>query len=230
MLTDVIEGLKLVAEGIENVQKIAEAVKSGKDYLKTNHAEAQSALRAMIGELSKSVLTIKKVSAVLTNYRFSIATDSQGAELARFNEHFISSKDETERLRQNLENLRTHCSKVRKHAGAISESVTAPGLTDMFRDLLGLRSPEKEKELGEKLDKLSFEDFAVANSANQMLECLELALQDVQNTLGNGGAAYPENIPAAAALLRQYGLEFAKMEDHAVAAIKIIQEAVDELK
>ena len=63
------------------------------------------------------------------------------------------------------------------------------------------KSLKKTIELGEKLDRLAGEDFAVANSAEKMLECLERALKDVQDALGGAGTMDPERVPDAAALL-----------------------------
>lgn len=74
------------------------------------------------------------------------------------------------------------------------------GFAEIF-SLLGRSSPEREAELGEQLDKLAYEDFAVAKTADRMVECLETALKDVQNALGNGGSMYPDKVPAAGALL-----------------------------
>lgn len=228
MIQDIIDGLKLVADGIKSVKTIAEAVKSGKDYLKANHPEVQSDLRAMVRELGKSLFVIKRASAVLTNFRFAISTDVKGSELARFNDYFIQSKAEAQLLRDHIEDLRTHCSKIREHGGKISGSATAIGFRKIF-ELLALNSPEREKQLAEQLDKLAYEDFAVANSASKMLDCLEGALKDVQNALGGGGSMYPEKIPEACALLAEYGPEFEKMEELATEAVKDIREVVKDL-
>src|SRR6185369_14225997 len=153
MIQDIIDGLKLVADGIESVRTIAEAVKSGKDYLKANHPEVQSDLRAMVGELGKSLFVIKRASAVLTNFRFAISTDVNGSELARFNDYFIQSKAEAQLLRDHIDDLRTHCSKIRGHGARISVAVAATSFQKIF-ELLGLNSPAREKQLGEQLDKL----------------------------------------------------------------------------
>jgi hypothetical protein len=229
MIKDIIDGLKLVADGIKSVKTIAEAVKSGKTYLKANHPEVQSDLRAMVEELGKSLSVIKRASAVLTNFWFAISTDVKGSELARFNNYFIKSKTEAQLLRDHIEDLRTHCGKIREHGGKISGSATASGFRKIF-ELLGLNSPEREKQLGEQLDKLAYEDFAVANSAAKMLDCLEGALKDVQNALGGGRSMYPEKIPEACALLAQYGPEFEKMEERAEEAVKDIREVVKDLE
>lgn len=225
MLKDVLEGLKIVADSVKSVRVIAEAVKSGRDYLQAKHPEIQSDLRGLVSELGKTLVLIKQASAVLTNFRFAIATDTRGTELARFNEYFIKSKTEAQYLRDRVDDLRSHCSKVRAHGTRISGSATASGFAKLFA-FLGLNSPEKEKELGERLDKLAYEDFAVANSAEAMLKCLENALKDVQNSLGWGGAMFPENVAKAAALLAEYGPEFERTEEGASEAVREIRDLV----
>jgi len=229
MIQTIIDGLKLVADGIESVKTIAEAVKSGKDYLKTNHPEIRSDLRAMVGELGRSLFVIKRASAVLTNFRFAISTDVKGSELARFNDYFIQSKAEAQLLCDHIEDLRTHCSKIREQAGKISGAANATGFQKIFA-LLGLNSPAREQQLGQQLENLSYEDFAVANSAEMMLHCLEEALKEVQNALGVGGSMLPENIPEACTVLAEYGPEFEKMEERAAKAIKDIRKLVKELE
>ena len=225
MVKDVLDGLKVVAEGIKNVKAIAEAIESGRNYLKTAHPDVQPDLRAMVAELGKSLFVIKRASAVLTNFRFAIANDAQGAELARFNNYFIQSKTEAQLLRDQIEDLRTHCSKIRQHGSKIVGSATATGFAKIF-GFLGLNSPARELELGTRLDRLAYEDFEVANSAELMLKCLEGALKDVQNALGDGGSMRPENVPAAGALLAAYGPEFEAMEDQASEAVREIQRLV----
>ena len=146
MMKEVVEGLKLVKDGIESVQAIVEAVKNGKDYLKIKHPEAQHDLRTMVVELEKSLFVIKRASAVLTNFRFAATYDTRGIELARFNDYFIKSKTDAQDLRNHVDDLRSHCSKIREHGTKISGAAGAQGFAKIFR-FLGLQSPEKELEL-----------------------------------------------------------------------------------
>lgn len=229
MIKDVIDGLKLVADGIESVKTIVDAVKSGKEYVATKHPDMQNDLRLLVDELRKSLLLTKRASAVLTNFRFAVSADNQGFDLARFNDYFIQSKTEAQHLENHIDDLRTHCSKIREHAQRIGGAAGVTGFTKFFT-LLGLNSPEREKQLGEQLDKLAYEDFAVANSAAKMLDCLVTALKGVQNALGNGGVMHPENVPNAAALLAEYGPEFERIEEQAAEAVKDIRELVKELQ
>lgn len=229
MLKDMIDALKLVTEGIDSVKTIAEAVKNGKDYIEAKHPEVRSDLRLMVDELQKSLLLIKRASAVLTNFRFAISADVQGSELVRFNDYFIQSKTEAQHLENHIDDLRTHCSMIRKHGTKIGGESTVAGFTKVFT-LLGLNSPQREQKLGQQLDKLAYEDYAVANSAAKMLECLVSALKDVQNALGDGGTMHPENVATAAALLAEYGPEFERTEEQAAQAVKDIRELVKELE
>lgn len=222
MVKDVIDGLKLVKDGIDSVKSITEAVNSGMSYVKTQHPEVQIDLRAMVDELGKSMYVIKQASAVLTNFRFAISADAKGSELARFNKYFIQSKAEAQHLRDHIDDLRSHCRKIEEHGLNIAKSAKGPWFLQVF-NLLGLRSPVREKELGEKLGRLATQDYDVANSAYAMLNCLDCALKDVQNTLGNGGAMYLQNVPHAAALLAEYGPQFEDMEKQAAETVEEIR-------
>jgi hypothetical protein len=42
MIQEVLDGLKLVADGIKSITTMVEAVKSGKDYVKSKHPEIQT--------------------------------------------------------------------------------------------------------------------------------------------------------------------------------------------
>lgn len=229
MVRDVIDGLKLVADGIKSVTTIADAVKSGKAYVTTKHADVQNDLRLLVEELGKSLSLVKDASAVLTNFRFAVSADNQGLELARFNDYFIKSKTKAGDLEQHIDDLRTHCGKIRKHSRRITGEAEGTGFTKVFT-LLGLNSPEREKQLGEQLDQLAHDDYAVANTASTMLASLVSALKDVQDALGDGGAMHPENVPKAAALLAEYGSEFERTEKQAAAGVKEVRELVNELK
>jgi hypothetical protein len=41
MSQDVIDGLKLIASGVQSVRTVAEAIKSGRDYVKAKHPEGR---------------------------------------------------------------------------------------------------------------------------------------------------------------------------------------------
>ena len=213
MIEGVLEGLKLVSEGIKNVKSIAKAVKDGTNYLKAKHPDARDEPRALMEELRKNMNVIKQASAVLTNFRFAITNPS---DLARFNDYFIKSKTDAQQLLNQIDDLRTHCSKIREHAGKITHSAASPAFA-LF-SLLGLNSPQREAELGSKLYEIAFGDLSRAYSAERMLGYLEEALKDIQNALGTGNTMDAKKIPGAAPLLAQYGSEFEKLENEAATA------------
>lgn len=225
MIKDILDGLKLVSEGIRNVKSILDAVNTGANYLKAKHPDVQGDVRNLVTELGKSIAVIKQASAVLTNFRFAIATDGHGKELARFNDYFIKSKAEAQFLRDHIEDLRTHCSKVRDHARQIGAGCKSDGFLALFAIALNLRDPQREQELSQKLDRLAFEDFEVANAAHRMVMSLEQALMLVQDALGTGGAMYPQNIPAAAEILGTIGPAFVQIEQEATQALQNVQQA-----
>ena len=63
-----------------------------------------------------------------------------------------------------------------------------------------------------------------------MLDCLEKALRDVQDTLGAGGLMKAENIPPAAALLADYGAAFEKMEACATQGLNEMRDLAQQLE
>lgn len=224
MIKDILDALKLVSEGIDSVKKILDAVKTGANYLKTQHPEVQPDVQKLIAELGKSVGVVKQGSAVLTNFRFAVTTDARSNELARFNDYFIKSKTEAQFLRDHVQDLRTHCSNVRDHALRIGQRSNSNGFAALFANVLNLQDSTRERELAEKLDRLAFEDFAVANAADRMVSSLEDALALVQNALGDRGAMYPENIPAAASVLAAVGPAFERIELQASQALRDVQQ------
>lgn len=229
MVKEVIDGLAVVAEAIENIRTISEAVREGKKYLETKHPEIKTDLQLMVDEIGKTMNVVAQASAVLTQFRFAVSADTGSSELARFNDYFIHHKGQAQFLRSHIDDLRGHCSKIREHAIHITGSASASGFSAIFHRL-GLNSPQREQELGQKLDKLAYEDFEVANSAQIMLRCLDDALKDVQDALGDHGAMYPENVPKAAALLSEYAQAFEKLEKPARTAADDIRTVVMELE
>jgi hypothetical protein len=187
---------------------------SGRDY----------ALPGIAAELASRGLDLLLVQEVFHPH----AAAGQSSELARFNDYFIKAKADEQYLLKNIEDLRTHCSKVRAQASQMSGGTGVPAFLKLF-GYLGLRSADREKELAEKLDKLAYEDFAVANSAQKMLECLTAALKDVQDALGTGGAMYLQNVPAAAALLGTLGPPFSDMEELASDGVRELRSVIEDL-
>jgi hypothetical protein len=222
----VINTLGDVAHGVQRIETITQAIESGKSYVKEKHTEIQSDLRDLVDELQKNVRLIKDASEVLTRFHFAIGADDEAVkQLTRFNDYFIKAQQDEMHMRVHIDGLRTHCSKVRDHATRIVKGEDPYAYAQVF---VGVRDPEKEKELGVELFDMAREDDEFAKSAEDMLDCLNKALYDVQDALGTGGAMYPQNLPAAAALLGDYSTHFQKMENRTAEAERVIREFLRE--
>lgn len=228
IVKEVIDGLESIAKSIKNIKEISAAVKEGKKYLDNRHPDVKDDIKLMVNELRKSMGVVAEASAVLSRFRFTVSADMRSSELVRFNTYFIHHKQQAQFIKDSLEDLRGHCSKIREHAMKLTDSATVDGFARLFAKL-GLRSPERERDLGEKLDRLAYEDFAVANSAMQMERCLDMALNEIQNSLGNKGVMHEENVPKAAALLDEYARAFAPLEASARTAANEVQELINTL-
>jgi hypothetical protein len=237
MDTHVINTLEDVARGVQKIDTITQAIRSRKSYVKENYPKIQSDLRDLVDELQKNVRLIKRASEVLTHFRFAIVADAEAVkEVTRFNDYFIKATQDEQHIREHIDGLRTHCGKVRDHAERIVKGEDAEqavtwlsqqDATTVFA-IVGVRDPEKGYELGKKLFEMANEDDEFADSAEDMLRCLNDALNDVQNALGPPGRMYPENLPAAAALLGDYSTHFQKMEDRTAEAEMVIREFLRE--
>lgn len=229
LIIEVIEGLDRVAKTIENISKIREAILEGKDYIAVKHPEIKKDLGLLLGEFRKTMHSMANASAVLTNFRFAIASDAGTTELRKFNDYYIHHKEQARFLEEHLDDLRGHCSIVRDHAFRIGDKTATSGIMDLF-SLMGFKSPKREQELAKMLDQLAYEEFEDANALQIMVSCLKDALNEVQYSLQKDGVMYPENIPEAAKLLSEYATKFEELENSAIQAEKEIKKVINELE
>jgi hypothetical protein len=228
-LLKVVEDLKVVADAIDSVKSIIGAVRDGKDYVRARHPDVRSDLEKLVVELRKTVILVVEASALLTKFRFAISGTGDASELVRFNEHFMAQDEKLTKLRDQIEDLRTHCSVVREHASKVGDGAGIVGFSSIFSKL-GITAPERQLELATKLDALAFEDFQVASGAKTMLACVRAALDDIQDALGPGGTMDPKNLPAAASLLGHYAGAIRPIERTATETASEIQNSIAELK
>ncbi|PCJ95647.1 MAG: hypothetical protein COA45_12110 [Zetaproteobacteria bacterium] len=229
MLDDVVDGMKMVSDAISQIQKIVNAIETGRDYLKVKHPEVEEEVSLLLRELSKNVSLIKQASAIITNFRFAASSEDEVNQLTRFNDYYIKSKAEADDLRLHIEDLRSHCSQVRGYAFSITDKTQVNGFSGIF-ELFGLSDKKKEEELGGYLDRLAYEDFEVANSAEIMLGFVHKALSDIQSSLETDGLMTEENISKAAKLLAQYSVTFEKMEECSILTLSSIRKTISELR
>jgi hypothetical protein len=224
---EALDAIEMVAKGIENIRKIVNAVREGKAYLTTKHPEAKAHVAAMLAEMEKTMTVVARASAVLTHFWFTAKSE---ASLDRFNAQFQKHKEEADTLANNIDNLRGHCTAIKKEAETIEgkalfgRSAFAP-----IFERLGLQSKQREQELGELLHDLANHDFEVTDSAKKILEALNISLRAVQDALGPNRVMLPENIPAAGALLAEHAKAFEPLEKKATDLAKDARMLASEL-
>lgn len=210
IIKEVRDAIEAVAETVDHVRKISEAIKSGRDYLKTKHPEVGSDLVVMCEEMRKSSQAIASASSIVTHFRFVIG-GSLASEASRFNEHLVNHKAQARNVEQTLDSMRGHCSKIALHAENIEKKAVPGGLTSLAA-ALGLHSPEREQELAEALGKIHDEEMEYHAGTHRMAKAVKAALQAVQDALGPPGLIDATQVPAAAVLLGEYATAFEKLE------------------
>jgi hypothetical protein len=223
IVKETLDALEAVAKAIENIEAIVEAVRDGKDYLAKKHPEAMAHVAAMLGEMRKTMGVVRDGSAVLTGFWFA----ADNASLRDFNALYRGHLRRAQELEAQIENLRGHCTVIRDHAFAMQVKEIKGGWPFLWvGEMLGLSSAAREHELGQRLDKLAYEDGAVANAAGQMLGALNSSLRSVQEALGSDRVADPANVAAAGALLAEHAAAFDPLEKEAEKAAAAIEKLV----
>jgi len=96
LLKEAAEAIKSVADGVEHIQKIAKAVRDGRDYLKLKHPEIRADLSGMCAEMRNTLTAIAAASAILTHFRFTVAGSAVDSEPRAFNDHLIAHKEKAQ--------------------------------------------------------------------------------------------------------------------------------------
>ena len=225
---ETLDALGAVSEAIGNVRTIAQAVRDGRDYLKTTHPEVAEDLAAMCEEMRKTAHALASASSIVTHFRFVVG-DGLSGEASRFNEHLLRHKSQAERVRQLLESMRGHCSTIRGHAEQIRDGARAKGLRSLF-SFLGLHSEAREDELAEALDRIYNEELDYHLNISAMAAAIGLALQSVQEALGPPGMIDPAKVPDAARVLGEHAEAFARVEADASFSALDLQDSIDSLR
>ncbi|RLD75210.1 MAG: hypothetical protein DRJ10_15715, partial [Bacteroidetes bacterium] len=79
IIKEVLDALTAVKESIDHIQTISDAIKKGKDYLKTQHPNVANDLVIMCEEMRKSSQALASASSIITHFRFVIG-DTQSTE------------------------------------------------------------------------------------------------------------------------------------------------------
>ena len=228
IIKEVRDAIEAVAETVEHVRKISEAIKNGRDYLKTKHPHVASDLVVMCEEMRKSSQALAAASSIVTHFRFVIG-DALAAEAARFNEHLVDHKAQAEMVEQQLNSMRGHCTAIKQHAEAIAQKAEPGGLTSLAT-ALGLHSPAREWELATALQGIYDEEMQYHAGVFEMANAIKAALKAVQDELGPAGMIDPSQVPAAGIVLGEYATAFEKLESNCNYNALQLQTSIDVLR
>ena len=227
VLKEVVSALEWVAKAIDNVRKISEAIRTGKNYVRQQHPDVSADLAGMCEQMRNSMFALAAGSSLLTHFCFVIG-DAVSAEATRFNEHMIRHKELAERLRQQIHAMRGHCSVIRKHADQILVSATSRSIKNIF-SVLGSQQQSRDLELWSALQDIYNEELDFDRSVNAMAMAVDTALTDVQASMGAKGTIDPAKVPAAAELLGEYSAMFEPLERQCNFTALELQSSVDAL-
>ena len=228
IVTEVSDGIKLVTDGIENIQKIYRAVRDGKNYLITKHPQVKLEVAEMIIEMRKTLQAIAAASSLITHFRFNVSDQAVQTEPSRFNDYLMQYKAEAQHIEILLDSMRGHCHKIRHHAENMEAEAGRANLANMLK-FFGLRSDEREKELSAALNRVYDEEMEFHSNVWNMRMILEKSLDDIGRKLGPPGTMDAKNVPEAAKALGEYATHFSKLESDANHAALDLQRLVDEL-
>lgn len=215
LVREVVDAIEIIANSIENMQKIAEAIRKGVGLVKAKYPETKKNLIVMSQEITSTLDALAVASSIVTRFAFTVSGSNVDDEPRVFNDYFRANVTDENEVRQQLETLRGHCHIIKEHAEAMSKAASKRGLRSLF-GLLGVDSRKQEAELGERLEQIYEEDMALYATVDKMSAAVNGAMEHIQRTLGPHGKMQPKNVPAAAELLGQYSLRFSDLQSRCV--------------
>jgi hypothetical protein len=228
IIQEVRDAITAVAETVDHVRTISEAIKNGRDYLKTKHPHVSSDLVAMCEEMRKSSEALAAASSIVTHFRFVIG-DALAHEASRFNEHLVNHKAQAETVEARLRSMRGHCSVIEKHAESIRKNAVPNRLTPIS-EALGLSSGKRERDLAAALQGIYDEETQYHLGVYAMANAIKAALKSVQDTLGPPGVIDPTKVPDASIVLGEYATAFARLEASCNYNALQLQTSIDSLQ
>jgi hypothetical protein len=209
---DVADVLKMLGDVVKSTREIVNAVNDGKDYLKTRFPDAQGDLVALLTQMRLTIVGLAEVAKVISAFRFAydsenVNLDNATRELARFNNYIIAQEVLVARLKSNISRLKAKCDKVRKLRDKLDARTKTREWGSMF-GLLGKKAKKRSFELHGTLSNFYADDQRMIAHITAILDLAELAIEDVNNSLGPPGSANPYYVPAAASLLGFYATLF----------------------
>lgn len=221
-LKEVLDGIEVVSQSIDNIGKIAEAVRTGQGYLDQRYKDAKNDVREILEEMNKTLITMSSATSIVTHFAFVDDPSRYAADLREFNNRIVDCKSEITALEQNIHEYRGHCSKIEFHVNKIK---TGNKLDSLF-SIFGVASKEENEKLSEKLQDIYNEEVSHYLTVNALCENLQKALNHIHEVLGGSGMLKPEKVPEAARLLAEYGKAFMKVESQANYRVLQIRELI----
>lgn len=207
VIKEVLEGIEMVAKAIKNIKEIQKAIKDGREYLTKKHPDTKSELKGMLTEMQNTCGAIAEASALITHFSFNGSPGAIDTAPDKFNQHFIETKSKINNAENIIMNLKGHCHIIRNHADNIRQKEGK----DIW-SLLGLNSQEKEHQIANGLMTIYNDEMDFHSTVYEMSKSLQLAIDDVANTLETDGLMLATNVPAAAQKLSEYKKHFRQLE------------------
>ena len=229
MIRDVLDSVKLVADGVNHIRTVAQAVHDGRDYLKLQHPEIRDDLAKMCDEMRKTAVAVAAASAVLTHFRFTVEGSARDSEPARFNEHLIAHKEVAAYITQSLHSMRGRCSIIQEHADKLRDRANSMNLGRMLR-LFGIDSAERDRQVADALQEIYNDEWQGYLLIGRLSGALQQALDDIASALGPPGTMEPARVPDAAKLLGAYAQEFSRLESESNFVVLELQQSIDALE
>jgi len=229
VIKDVADALKDVAEGIEHIRTVAEAVRDGKDYLKATHPEIRKELAAICAEMRNTLIAVASASAILTHFRFTVTGSTLDAEPGRFNDHLIAHKNRAAQVDTSLQAMRGHCHAIKEHAEHLKKRAQSLNLGRLLL-LFGIDSAERDQQVAAALEQIYDDEMQGYVLVTQLTLALQKSLDEVAKALGPPGTMLPANVPVAAAVLGEYADAFSILETTANYMALDLQQSIDSLE
>ena len=229
MLTEVVDGIKMVAETITNLKDIYTSVKDGRQYFTNKYPGIKTDVAEMCTELQKTCNAVATASAIITHFRFNASPGVIDNEPTRFNDYFMKYKTSATEARDEILRLKGSCGKIRMHIEKMDDDAGQSIGKRNFLALLGLHDPAKTAQVRNALQNIYNDERELHFMVDGLAESLTKALNDVSGKLCSDGMMDSRNVPTAGRLLNDYAKLFGNLETEARQQANDIQELVDEL-
>lgn len=208
VIGEIREAVDLLTEFLGDMRELVETLKDGGAYLRKHHPEAREDMAQLLDQMRKTVTGLLIASRVLTEFQFTVEGLGLDHEPARFNENLRLFRERTDTLNDEIRDLKGSCELV----GQLFQSLSRRAGNQPWYALLGDRGGQRARDLAPKMQMLYQSDLAMIGQVNAVLFATQAALRAVQESLLNNRGAAPENVPAAAAILKQQASAFAPYE------------------